>query len=200
MLLRRVNYELDTAKLSLPAKWRDIQDLSYLDAVIREGLRINPGIAMILERVVPPSGFTLPDGRFVPSGTAIGINPAVTNRDIDVFGDDAELFNPDRWLKKNGEKEGVFRDRFKRMKDVADFVFGGGNRLCMGRDLAMLEIYKLFATLYSLFDVSIRSPSSMDSYMNKKERIDEIYRSNLLTTITCGSIIMLGLFTSMIFQ
>lgn len=51
---------------------------------------------MILERIVPPSGFMLLDGRFVPKGPAIGINPAVTNRDFGVFGDDSELFNPDR--------------------------------------------------------------------------------------------------------
>lgn len=91
---------------------------------------------------------------FIPGGTAIGINPAVTNRNVDVFGQDADHFNPDRWLKKDEENEEEFRDRCRKMKDVASFVFGGGNRVCMGRNLAILEIYKLFATLYSLFDVS----------------------------------------------
>lgn len=64
--------EFDNASLNIsinrPAQWKDIRDLPYLDAVIRESLRINPGVAMILERVVPDSGFTLPDGRFVPGG------------------------------------------------------------------------------------------------------------------------------------
>jgi cytochrome P450 len=150
----KLTAELDEANLSLPAKWKDIQSLHYLDAVIREAMRINPATAMILERVVPKSGFTLPDGRFVPGGTNIGINPAVTSRNVEVFGQDAEVFNPDRWLKIPGEAETVFKERKNRMKDVADFTFGGGNRVCMGRYLAMLEISKLFATLYSIFDVS----------------------------------------------
>ena len=147
--------ELDAANLSMPAQWKNVQGLTYLDAVIREALRINPGIAMVFERIVPESGFTLPDGRFIPGGTNIGINPAVTNRNTDIFGEDAEQFNPDRWLKKDGETEVVFENRHRKMKEVADFVFGGGNRVCMGKYLAMLEIYKLIATLYSLFDVSI---------------------------------------------
>lgn len=53
----------------------------------------------------------------------------------------------------------MFRDKFRKMKVVADFLFGGGNRLCMGRYLAMLEIHKLFDTLYIIFDMSICSLS-----------------------------------------
>lgn len=146
--------ELDKAQLSLPAKWKDVNGLPYLDAVIREGYRINPGIAMVFERVVPEGGLTLPDGQFIPAGTKVGINPAVTNRDYDVFGTDADSFNPDRWLKQEGESQEGFDARSRRMRDVADFTFGGGGRVCMGRYLAALELFKLFGTLYSLYDVS----------------------------------------------
>jgi len=148
--------ELDSTKLSFPAQWKEIKDLPYLDAVMREALRINPGIAMIFERVVPEGGFTLPDGRYIPAGTKVGMNPAVTNRNLDVFGEDANEFNPDRWLPKEGEIPQAFDIRLRRMREVADFVFGGGGRVCMGRYLATLEIYKLFATLYSIFDVSLK--------------------------------------------
>ncbi|TVY47545.1 Cytochrome P450 monooxygenase [Lachnellula occidentalis] len=163
---RKLISELDAANLSLPAQWKDIRKLTYLDAVIQEALRINPGIAMIFERVAPQSGFTLPDGRFIPGGTAVGINPAVTNRNVDVFGQDADQFNPDRWLKKDEESDEGFRDRCRKMKDVASFVFGGGNRVCMGRNLAILEIYKLFATLYSLFDIELVNNNHAWKYHN----------------------------------
>lgn len=43
---------------------------------------------MVLERVVPAGGLAVPDGRFMPAGTKIGIDPAVTNRDTGVFGSD----------------------------------------------------------------------------------------------------------------
>lgn len=146
--------ELDNAKLSLPAKWEAARSLPYLDAIVQEALRMNPGIAMIFERVVPDGGFTLPDGRFIPAGTKVGINPAVTNHDSEIFGDDVDSFNPDRWLKKAGEAQEHFDARLSRMKEIVVFVFGAGGRVCMGRHMALLEIYKLFATLYSVYDVS----------------------------------------------
>ncbi|KAL2005575.1 hypothetical protein VTN00DRAFT_10068 [Thermoascus crustaceus] len=158
--------ELDHAQLSIPAQWRDINGLPYLDAVMREAMRINPGIAMIFERVVPEGGFTLPDGRYIPAGKKVGINPAVTNRDREVFGDDADVFNPDRWLRKPEETQEAFNARSRRMKDVADFAFGGGGRVCMGRYLAVLELYKLFATLYSLYDIRLVDPSHEWTYRN----------------------------------
>lgn len=146
--------ELKAAGISTPAPWKEIRDLQYLDAVIREALRVNPGVAMILERIVPEGGFTLPDGRYLPAGTKAGINPFVTNRDFGVFGDDADDFNPDRWLQDKNESPENFEVRLRRMKDTVDLSFGGGGRVCMGRYLAILEIKKLIASLYSSFDVS----------------------------------------------
>jgi cytochrome P450 len=64
--------------------------------VLREASHINPGPAVVLERVVPAGGFTLPNGTFIPAGTKVGINPAVVTRDFEVFGSDADEFNPDR--------------------------------------------------------------------------------------------------------
>lgn len=146
--------ELDNARLSLPAQWADIKGLPYLDAVLREAMRLSPGIALILERVVPAGGYHLPDGRFIPAGTKIGVNPAVTNHDRAVFGPDADDFNPDRWLRNNDEDTIRFEARLRQMRDVADHTFGSGSRICMGRYFAQLELWKLFATLYSVYDVS----------------------------------------------
>ncbi|KAF2768767.1 cytochrome P450 [Teratosphaeria nubilosa] len=161
---RKLVDELDEVKLSLPAQWKDVQGLPYLDAVIREASRYNPGIAMIFERDVPEPGFSLPDGRFIPGGTKVGINPAVTNRDLEIFGPDADGWDADRWLQKEGESKEEFAQRVQRMKDVSEFTFGAGNRVCMGKNLAKLEIYKLIATLYSLYDIKLVDPEHKWKY------------------------------------
>lgn len=174
--------ELKAASISSPAPWEEIRDLPYLDAVIREALRVNPGIAMIFERVVPEGGFTLPDGRYLPAGTKAGINPFVTNRDFGVFGDDADEFNPDRWLQGKDENPENFEVRLRRMKDTVDLSFGAGGRVCMGRYLAMLEIKKLIASLYSSFDVS-----GLLVFLGFQIGANSQYRSNWWIPNTNGS-------------
>ncbi|EFX04226.1 benzoate 4-monooxygenase cytochrome p450 [Grosmannia clavigera kw1407] len=120
--------------------------LPYLDAVIRESMRMHPAVCMPLERYVPDSGLTLPDGSFVPSGTAVGINPYIVGRNEGVWGPDANEFLPERWLKNDGEDNDTYKRRLRQM-NAADLAFGGGSRICLGRNVALLEIYKVVATL-----------------------------------------------------
>lgn len=149
--------ELRSADMSLPAKWKDLQGLKYLDAVMREAMRVNPGVGLMIERIVPRGGFTLPDGRFVPEDTIVGMNPWVINRNESVFGANTEAFIPERWLQNPGEADEDYQSRFSKMKGT-DFTFGAGSRACLGKYLSQLESYKLIATLFSTFDVSVVIP------------------------------------------
>ncbi|KAI7155279.1 hypothetical protein KC349_g7108 [Hortaea werneckii] len=154
--------ELDTTQLAVPVQWKDTSGLPYIDAVIREAIRYSPGIAMIFEREVPASGMHLPDGRYVPEGTKMGVNPAVTNRNKEMFGSDADGWNADRWLRGHDEAEVEYKARLARMKDVSESTFGGGNRLCIGKP----EMYKLFGTLFSLYDIKLADPAHEFIYKN----------------------------------
>lgn len=58
--------ELRSAQLPSPAPYHALAELPYLDACIKEGLRIHPVIGHILERVVPATGLTLGDGTVLP--------------------------------------------------------------------------------------------------------------------------------------
>ncbi|KAJ5220332.1 cytochrome P450 [Penicillium chermesinum] len=150
---KRLCDELRGANLSMPAQWKEIQGLKYLEAVMREAMRLNPGVGLILERVVPKGGFQLPDGRFVPEGTVVGMNPWVINR-CDVFGADTDSFVPERWLQRPGEADDAYHARFTKMK-ATDFTFGAGSRACLGQYLSQLESYKLIATLFRTFDMEL---------------------------------------------
>lgn len=146
--------ELDAVYLSTPPQWREIRYMTFLDAVIREASRLSPAVGLMLEREVPPGGFQLADGRYLPGGTNVGINPAVVTRDADVFGDCADSFSPERWMRRNHETLGAYHRRRRRMEDVTDLMFGAGTRTCMGKHLAKVEMYKLTAALYKSFHVS----------------------------------------------
>lgn len=83
--------------------WTEAKSLTYLDACIKEAGRLHPVVGQQFERVAPIGGFTI-NGHFIPEGTVVGINPWVSHRDKTVFGEDAEAWNPNRWLVEKSEQ------------------------------------------------------------------------------------------------
>lgn len=145
--------ELRAARLPFPAPYTTIEHLPYLDACIKEGLRMHPVVGHIFERIVPASGLTLPDGSVLPPGTIVGVNPWVIHYQERIFGAKPYEFRPERWLQGKEEGSEAFEARMKGMRD-ADMAFGGGNRICLGRPLALVELYKVVATVFGRYDVS----------------------------------------------
>ncbi|KAL8992099.1 MAG: hypothetical protein Q9169_007372, partial [Polycauliona sp. 2 TL-2023] len=94
--------ELLGAKLSVPVSWKQSQQLPYLDACIKEALRLCPAIGHGPERKVPKAGLEMPDGYVLPEGTNVGMNAWVVNRQT-VFGEDPDEFVPERWLQQRDE-------------------------------------------------------------------------------------------------
>ncbi|KAL2827964.1 cytochrome P450 [Aspergillus cavernicola] len=127
--------------------WKDVCELPYLDACILEGLRVHPPFCLPFERIVPKGGMMIGE-RFFAEGTVVGMNPYVVNRHKGTFGEDAEVWNPDRWMVP---KE-------LRTKREAAMLFGSGRRVCLGRHIAMLELKKIVPALLLQYDFELRDP------------------------------------------
>lgn len=119
--------------------------LPYLDAVIKEAMRLHPSVGLLLERHVPAGG-ALICGRWIPGGTIVGVNAWVTQRDAAVF-PEPDVFRPERWT-----EAGV--DELKRM-DQSWFAFGGGSRTCLGRHISLMEMCKVVPQLLREFEVEL---------------------------------------------
>jgi len=158
--------ELRSSNYAFPASYHIAEKLPYLTACIKEGMRIHPVLGHILERVVPSSGLTLADGTVLPPGTIVGINPWVLHYNEEVFGPETDKFIPERWLQNNGESDEEYEARTKRMKDC-DMSFGNGNRVCMGRPLALMELYKVTATLFQRYDIRLENQEK-EWHVNKQ--------------------------------
>lgn len=130
--------------------WTDAQKLPYLHACIQETFRMHPAIGMILERLVPPQGMEI-CGRFIPGGTIVGCNPWVMHRRQEIFGEDVDTWRPERWL-VNPADTAADELRLKKMNNVM-FQFGGGSRTCLGKHIALLEMYKLIPSFLRRFEV-----------------------------------------------
>ena len=77
--------------------WSEAQSLPYLQACLKEAMRVRPAVGLNITRVVPPEGAEL-DGHRFPGGVTIAANGWVLHRDREVFGEDADAFRPERWL------------------------------------------------------------------------------------------------------
>ena len=110
-----------------------------------------PSVPVLLPRRVSPGGLVL-KGHFIPEGTAIGASAAVINQDSNVFGPDAAVFRPERWLKES--------DRVTQMHRLI-FSWGFGSRKCIGKNLALLETYKFCFQVSVAPDLMYRHSSRM---------------------------------------
>ncbi|AEO60779.1 hypothetical protein MYCTH_2120753 [Thermothelomyces thermophilus ATCC 42464] len=128
--------------------WNQAQKLPYLQACLKEAMRVRPAVGLNITRLVPPEGAEL-DGHFFPGGTTVACNGWVLHRDKEIFGQDADDFRPERWLEDE--------ERAKKMERYM-FQFGGGSHLCIGRNLALLEINKVVPRLLRDFRIELAHP------------------------------------------
>jgi cytochrome P450 len=112
----------------------ETRNLPYLQAVIRESLRMYPPVTGLGFKQVPQGGDTL-CGYFVPGGTQIGHNFYGLGRSKRVWGADADVFRPERWLVAE-------EDELKKMDAAVDLDFGHGKYSCLGKPIAMMELSK----------------------------------------------------------
>ncbi|PQE22876.1 Pisatin demethylase protein [Rutstroemia sp. NJR-2017a BBW] len=128
--------------------------LPYLQAVIREGLRQHPPITQLRERESPPGGCTLPNGEFIPGGVFVGLNAWGTQLHP-VYGEDAHIFRPERWLPENYNDNGK---QLEAMGKVYELIFGHGMTRCLGIPIAMMNLNKMLVEMSRRYDIQCINP------------------------------------------
>jgi cytochrome P450 len=148
--LARLRDELEDAiskgTASDPITLKEAQKLPYLHAVIQEALRMHPAVGVPLARVVGLNGATLA-GQYFPPGTEVGVNAWVVHHNKEIFGPDASEFKPERWLTNDAEKRAAMDRNF--------LAFGAGSRVCIGKNISLMEMYKVIPQIVRKFDFEI---------------------------------------------
>ncbi|KAK4122065.1 cytochrome P450 [Parathielavia appendiculata] len=140
------------------------KQLPYLQAVIKEGLRVFPPVRNIVPKDVPVGGDTvLVEGKpvFLPGGVDIGFSALAMHRDKKVYGEDADSFRPERWFDAN-------QGKLAAMMKVHELSFGHGRWQCLGRNVAQMELNKAIfeRQLFRYFDWAIANPVKPWDAMN----------------------------------
>ncbi|KJK79887.1 Cytochrome P450 [Metarhizium anisopliae BRIP 53293] len=122
-----------------------MKSCQYLQWCINEALRLYPVVPMNVRTALTDT--TLPtgggdDGRspiFVPKGTDVGYSVFIMHRRKDLWGDDCDVFKPERWESR---------------KPGWDYLpFNGGPRICIGQQFALTEIAYVLVRMLQRIDV-----------------------------------------------
>jgi cytochrome P450 len=127
-----------------------LRTMPYLQAVVREGLRMHPPVTDVVPKKVPAGGDTFRlDGKtyHLPAGTNIGYNAWGVHHNKTIFGEDAKVFRPERWLLEEKDESSV--EQLAAMRRTTEMIFGYGKYQCLGKPVAWLEITKV------IFEVSV---------------------------------------------
>lgn len=159
----KLQAEIDASPVTSPSGVicdADARRLPYLQAVIKEGMRIHPPVTDPLPKRVPDGGDTVVvDGEavFLPGGANISAALWPLQRNKTVFGPDAQFFRPERWLDEPDER------RLADMNRVHELHFGYGKFQCLGRPVALMEIGK------TVFEVSMLLTRTTQKRKEKKK-------------------------------
>ncbi|KAG0261434.1 hypothetical protein DFQ27_002957 [Actinomortierella ambigua] len=107
-----------------------LQGMPYLKAVTHETLRLHPPLNKNVKMAVQDD--VLPCGTKVCAGDFIGFSPWIMGRSRAVWGDDAEVFRPERWIDDHG--------KFKTQNPFKFNTFSGGPRVCTGQTFATMQV------------------------------------------------------------
>jgi cytochrome P450 len=132
--------------------------MPYLQAVIKEGLRIMPPASGAMFKQVPPGGDII-DSRYLPGGTQIGGSPLSIQHSKQIYGPDADLYRPERWVEASTEKAA-------EMISTVDLCFHYGKYQCLGKSVALMEFNKLFVEV-SVLDSLLRRVADFEAALAK---------------------------------
>jgi cytochrome P450 len=128
----RLTDELRQVTGGAPPEAEQLPALEYLDAAIRESMRLRPVVPFVVR--LTKQSFAV-GGREYPPGVVLCPCSYLVQRREDLY-PEPDVFRPERFLeRKFGPHEW--------------FPFGGGNRVCLGMPFALYEMKVLLATLFS---------------------------------------------------
>jgi cytochrome P450 len=143
----RLHAELDDVLGDRPPTLADLPRLKYAENVINETLRVYPTVWVIGREAIERVEL---GGYSIPAGTTVLMPQWVIHRDGRWF-QDPETFRPERW-------EGGLLQRIHR---YAYFPFGGGPRICIGNNFALMEATLILATIARKYRVKLAADANI---------------------------------------
>ncbi|KAK6926609.1 Cytochrome P450 [Dillenia turbinata] len=126
-----------------------MRKMQYLQAAIHESLRLFPPVQF--DSRFSQANDVLPDGTFVERGTRVTYHAYAMGRMEHIWGSGCLEFKPERWL-----RDGVFTPE----NPIKYPVFHAGLRVCLGKEMALVEMKTVALSLIRKFELQVSSPDN----------------------------------------
>ncbi|RIB27825.1 cytochrome P450, partial [Gigaspora rosea] len=118
----------------------EIDQLKYLECVFKETLRIVPPVPALLRHNLKDE---IMNGYVIPKNTPLMIPVYAIHHDPLIWGDDADNFNPSRWVDPEIKS---------KISNIHFLTFGAGPKSCLGLKMAHLELKSILSVLIRNFE------------------------------------------------
>ncbi|TAQ87580.1 hypothetical protein B7494_g4085 [Chlorociboria aeruginascens] len=185
-ILRKLKEELRTA---IPDTKSEVnlgvlEKLPYLNAIMKEGLRLSYGVSCRLARISPTENIIYieksSDGKpikefIIPPKTPVGLTGVLIHHNETIF-PQSKRFWPERWLDAEGQ--------LNRGLDKYMVSFTTGSRVCLGKDLAHAELYLGLGAIWRRWGSRVLDAEGFEGTdvgvrMQDDEGVFELYETSL---------------------
>ncbi|KAJ5347212.1 hypothetical protein MYU51_004437 [Penicillium brevicompactum] len=136
---------------STPITAAQIDNLPYLNAVCNEVLRYYPSVPATIRKAVRDTSLA---GKHIPKDTLFIIAPRILNRMEEFWGEDADKFNPERFMGPGKANTGGATSNY------AFLTFLHGPRSCIGQGFAKAELACMVATMVGRYHIELKFPNA----------------------------------------
>lgn len=157
---RRIREESDRVMGPNPqrelASFEEMREMHYLHAAVHESMRLYPPVQF--DSKFAEDDDVLPDGTLVHKGTRVTYHPYAMGRMEPVWGPDCLEFKPERWLNASGGSV------FSPVSPFKYPVFQAGPRVCLGKELALVEMKTVALALIRRFSIRATGPNRLPKF------------------------------------
>ncbi|XP_030522708.2 cytochrome P450 94A2-like [Rhodamnia argentea] len=164
----------------------ELKSLHYLHAAVTESMRLFPPVPINSRLTVDDD--VLPDGTRMGKGWFADYSAYAMGRSEEVWGPECREFKPERWLDgSDGDRDGNEDDRqnvrFRPSDQWKYPVFHCGPRMCLGKEMAYVQMKSVAAAVMAEFEVS---PEAEDGDKSGMRMADPPYTLSLVLKMRGG--------------